>query len=100
MSHQLQTGSSPGSGEGKSLAFWQPIICSEPLLVVLMFVSANPELVAGISVRSLFLELPVSPLVDFLVICLSFACVDVLYPLPGTCKLPLDAMLEWSPTTL
>jgi hypothetical protein len=65
-----------------------------------MFVSANPELVAGVSVRGLFLEIPASPPVDFLVIYLGFARVGVLYPPPGVCKLPFDALLEWSPTAL
>jgi hypothetical protein len=59
-----------------------------------MFVSADPELVAGVYVCGLFLELPTSLPVDFLVICLAFARVGVLYPPPGVCKLPLDALLE------
>jgi hypothetical protein len=59
-----------------------------------MFVNADPELVAGVSIRGLFLELPTSPLVDFLVICLGFAGVGVLYPPPGVCKLPFYALLE------
>jgi hypothetical protein len=65
-----------------------------------MFVNADPELVAGVSVRALFLELLASPPIDFLVIYLGFAGVSVLNPSLGVCKLPFDALLEWSTTTL
>jgi hypothetical protein len=65
-----------------------------------MFVNVNPELVAGVFFYGLFLELLASPPIDFLVICLGFAGVGVLYPLPGDCKLPFDALLDWSPTML
>jgi hypothetical protein len=65
-----------------------------------MFVNADPELVAGVSIRGLFLELLASPPVDFLMITLGFVGIGVLYPPPGVCKLPLDAVLEWSTTML
>jgi membrane-bound ClpP family serine protease len=53
-----------------------------------MFVNADPELVAGVSIRGLFLELLASPPVDFLMITLGFVGIGVLYPPPGVCKLP------------
>jgi hypothetical protein len=67
---------------------------------MLMFVNTDPELVTGVSIRGLFHELPVSTPIDFLVICLGFASVGVLYPPLGDCKLPFNALLDWSLTTL
>jgi hypothetical protein len=61
-----------------------------------MFVNVEPKLVAGVSLRGFFLELPVSPQVDFLVIYLGFVSVGVRYPLPGVGILPFDALFEWS----
>jgi hypothetical protein len=70
---------------------------SVPRLPVLMFVSAEPELVPGVSLRGLFLKLPTSPPVDFRMIVLGFAGVGVRYPPPGVGILPFDALFEWSP---
>jgi hypothetical protein len=68
------------------------ITCSEPLLAVLILVNSDPELVVGVSVRGLFLELPMSPPIDFLVITLGLASIGILYLPPSVCKLFFDAL--------
>jgi hypothetical protein len=59
-----------------------------------MFVNAEPELVAGVFLRGLFLELLASPPIDFRVIGLGFADMGVRYPPPSVGILPFDALFE------
>jgi hypothetical protein len=61
-----------------------------------MFVNAELELVVGVFLRGLFLELPTSPPINFRMIVLGFASVGVRYPPPDVGILPFDALFEWS----